>query len=57
MAALVGSSADAIISKTLDGIILTWNAAATRMFGYDAEEMIGHSIRKLIPVELQGEED
>jgi PAS domain S-box-containing protein len=54
---LIASSDDAIISKNLDGIIRTWNAGATRIFGYAAEEMIGQSIRRLIPKELQHEED
>lgn len=57
LAALVESSEDAIVSKTLDGIVLTWNQAARRIFGYDAEEMIGQSIRKLIPDDRQSEED
>ncbi len=57
LAAIVNSSDDPIISKTLDGTILSWNAAATRVFGYEPEEMVGQSILKLIPPDLQGEEE
>lgn len=57
LAAIVHSSSDAIVSKNLDSIVMTWNPAATRIFGYTAEEMIGHSIRKIIPAHLQHEED
>jgi PAS domain S-box-containing protein len=56
LAALVSSSDDAIVSKTLDGIVTSWNAGATRIFGYSPEEMIGQSITRLIPPELQDEE-
>ena len=56
LSALVSSSEDAIISKTLDGIITTWNGAAERMFGYTAEEMIGKPVALLIPPHQRDEE-
>jgi two-component system sensor histidine kinase VicK len=56
LAAIVESSDDAIISKTLQGIITSWNNSAERMFGYKAEEMIGESILKIIPKDRQQEE-
>jgi two-component system, cell cycle sensor histidine kinase and response regulator CckA len=49
LASIVQSCDDAIIGKTLDGIVVSWNAGAERMYGYTAEEMIGRSVSTLIP--------
>lgn len=57
LAAIVENSSDAILSKTLDGIITSWNAGAVRLFGYTQEEAIGSPIVMLIPQDRLHEED
>ncbi len=57
LATIVESSDDAIVSKSLDGTIRTWNRAAERIFGFRADEAIGKSIRVIIPDDRQAEED
>lgn len=54
--AIIESSDDAILSKTLDGVITSWNPAATRIFGYTAEEMVGSSVLRLFPADRLREE-
>jgi len=56
LAQIVQSSEDAILSKTLDGIVTSWNAAAERIFGYSAEEAIGKPVSILIPPDRAAEE-
>jgi len=57
LAAIVESSEDAIISKTLDGTITSWNAAAQRIFGYAEQEAVGQPVSILIPPDLLDEEN
>lgn len=56
LAAIIASSDDAIISKTFESVITSWNSSAERIFGYSAEEMIGETIYKIIPEDRQDEE-
>jgi PAS domain S-box-containing protein len=57
LAAIVDSSDDAIVSKTLDGIITSWNGAAERLFGFTAAEAVGQSILLIIPLDRHAEEE
>jgi two-component system CheB/CheR fusion protein len=56
LAAIVASSDDAILSKTLDGRITSWNRGAERLFGYSAQEAIGQSIHLIVPADARDEE-
>jgi PAS domain S-box-containing protein len=56
LASVVQSADDAIISKSLDGVITSWNPAAERMYGYRAEEIVGQPVLRIIPPELHQEE-
>ena len=55
VAALVRSSDDAILGKTVDGVITHWNPGAERLYGYAAEEAIGQSVSLIMPPELPDE--
>jgi anti-anti-sigma factor len=55
LAAIVESSEDAIVSKTLEGIITSFNASAERLYGYSAEEVLGRHISTIVPEELHGQ--
>jgi PAS domain S-box-containing protein len=57
LAAIVESSDDAIVSKTLDGVITSWNQGAERMFGWTAAEAVGRHITLIIPKDRHAEED
>lgn len=55
--AIVSSTSEAILTKSLDGTILSWNPAAERLLGFAADEIVGRSVRILIPQSLQEDED
>ena len=56
LAAIVETSRDAILSHTVDGIVLSWNRAAQRLFGYDAAELVGRSVDALLPDDIRDQE-
>jgi diguanylate cyclase (GGDEF)-like protein/PAS domain S-box-containing protein len=55
--AIVKSADEAIVGKSLDGVVNSWNPGAEQMFGYSAAEMLGQPVRKLLPPDRQGEEE
>ena len=57
LTAIADSTDDAIVGKTLDGIVISWNKAAEQMFGYPAAEIVGQSISRIIPPDRMTEED
>jgi PAS domain S-box-containing protein len=56
LAAIVESSRDAILSKSLDGIVMSWNPGAEALFGYSAAEMVGQPVGRIIPPDCMGQE-
>src|SRR5215469_1381871 len=56
LAAVVESSLDAIVSVSLEGRIESWNAGATALYGYEADELLGRSILEIVPAELHAQE-
>ncbi|HEU0149805.1 MAG TPA: PAS domain S-box protein [Bradyrhizobium sp.] len=57
LAAIVTSTSDGVVSKTLEGIVTSWNRSAERILGYSEADMLGRSIRTIIPADRQQEED